>query len=94
MGRVTSPRMASVRLAGLGGRADQLPEREFGSGGFNFCVQGTYSASIRCDDGIDPGREDRQMLLYVQTWLPLLTITLTAAIFFSVASFIMGHAKA
>ena len=26
------------------------------------------------------------MLLYVQTWLPLLTITLTAAIFFSVAS--------
>jgi hypothetical protein len=63
-------------------------------GGFNFCVQGTYSASIRCDDVIDPGREDRQMLLYVQTWLPLLTITLTAAIFFSVASFIMGHAKA
>ena len=56
--------------------------------------QGTYSAPIRCDDGIDPGREDRQMLLYVQTWLPLLTITLTAAIFFSVASFIMGHAKA
>ena len=34
------------------------------------------------------------MLLYVQTWLPLLTITLTAAIFFSVASFIMGNAKA
>jgi hypothetical protein len=33
------------------------------------------------------------MLLYVQTWLPLLTITLTAAIFFGVASFIMGHAK-
>ena len=33
------------------------------------------------------------MLLYVQTWLPLLTITLTAAIFFRVASFIMGHAK-
>jgi hypothetical protein len=33
------------------------------------------------------------MLLYVQTWLPLLTITLTAAICFSVASFLMGHAK-
>ena len=30
------------------------------------------------------------MLLYVQTWLPLLTSTLTAAIFFSVASFIIG----
>jgi hypothetical protein len=39
-------------------------------------------------------REDRQMLLYVQTWLPLLTITLTAAIFFGVASFILVHAKA
>jgi hypothetical protein len=30
----------------------------------------------------------------VQTWLPLLTITLTAAIFFGVASFILVHAKA
>jgi hypothetical protein len=34
------------------------------------------------------------MLLYLQTWLPLLTITLTAAIFFGVASFIMSHARA
>ena len=32
------------------------------------------------------------MLLYVQTWLPLLTITLTAAIF-GVASFFVEHAK-
>jgi hypothetical protein len=30
----------------------------------------------------------------MQTWLPLLTITLTAAIFFGVASFILVHAKA
>jgi hypothetical protein len=30
------------------------------------------------------------MLLYVQAWLPLVTIALTAAIFFSVASFIMA----
>jgi hypothetical protein len=37
--------------------------------------------------------EDRQMWFYVQTWFPLLTIALTAAICFSVASFIMGHAK-
>ena len=29
------------------------------------------------------------MLLYIQTWLPLLTIALTAAICFSVTSFIM-----
>jgi hypothetical protein len=33
------------------------------------------------------------MLLYLQTWLPLVTVTLTAAIFFSAASFLMGHAK-
>jgi hypothetical protein len=29
------------------------------------------------------------MVLYVQTWLPLLAITLTAAVFFAVASFII-----
>jgi hypothetical protein len=34
-----------------------------------------------------------QMLLYVQTWLPLLTVTLTAAIFFGVASLMIAHAK-
>ena len=34
------------------------------------------------------------MLLYLQTWLPLLTITLTAAIFFGVASLIMARARA
>jgi hypothetical protein len=33
------------------------------------------------------------MLLYLQTWLPLLTVTLMAAIFFGVASVLMGHAK-
>ena len=33
------------------------------------------------------------MLLYAQTWLPLLTITLTAAIFFGVASFMMADAR-
>jgi hypothetical protein len=38
-------------------------------------------------------QEDRQMLFYIQTWLPLLTIALTAAICFSVASFIMGQAR-
>jgi hypothetical protein len=30
------------------------------------------------------------MLLYVQAWLPLLTIALTAAISFAVASLVMG----
>jgi hypothetical protein len=34
------------------------------------------------------------MWLYIQTWLPLLTIALTAAICFSVTSFIMGAGKA
>ena len=38
-------------------------------------------------------QEDRDMWLYVQTWFPLLTIALTAAICFSVASFFMRQAK-
>jgi hypothetical protein len=33
------------------------------------------------------------MLLYAQAWLPLVTITLAAAILFGVASFMMTHAK-
>jgi hypothetical protein len=33
------------------------------------------------------------MWFYVQMWFPLLTIALTAAICFSVASFIMGRPK-
>jgi hypothetical protein len=33
------------------------------------------------------------MWLHVQTWLPLLTVALTAAICLSVASFIMGQGK-
>jgi len=35
----------------------------------------------------------RSATLYVQTWLPLLSISLTAAICFGVASFVMGQAK-
>jgi hypothetical protein len=35
--------------------------------------------------------EDRQMWFYVQMWLPVWTVALTAAICFSVASFIMGR---
>ena len=33
------------------------------------------------------------MLLYVQSWLPLLTVTLAAAIFFGVASLMMAHPR-
>jgi hypothetical protein len=33
------------------------------------------------------------MWFYVQTWFPLLTIALTAAVCFSVASFIFGQAR-
>ena len=33
------------------------------------------------------------MLLYTQAWLPLVTVTLTAAIFFAVASFVLARAK-
>ena len=66
------------------------------------CLMGHVSEFLRPKDAVAKLsplisrrlREDRQMLLYVQTWLPLLTITLTAAIFFGVASFILVHAKA
>jgi hypothetical protein len=37
--------------------------------------------------------QDRQMWFYVQMWLPVWTVALTAAICFSVASFIMGQPK-
>jgi hypothetical protein len=43
--------------------------------------------------GGNPIPGDRQMLLYAQAWLPLVTITLAAAILFGVASFMMTHAK-
>jgi hypothetical protein len=33
------------------------------------------------------------MLLYVQMWLPLVIITLTAAVSFAVASLMLAHAK-
>jgi hypothetical protein len=33
------------------------------------------------------------MLLYAQTWLPLATVTLSAAIFFTIASFMLARAK-
>ncbi len=33
------------------------------------------------------------MWFYVQMWLPTLAVTLTAAICFSVAGFMMGHTK-
>jgi hypothetical protein len=33
------------------------------------------------------------MWLYLQTWVPLLTVSLTAAIRFSVAPFVMSHEK-
>ena len=61
------------------------------AGFLTFACGNLFSAYPLCWWG--RSQEDRQMLLYMQTWLPLLTITLTAAIFFSVASFIMGHAK-
>jgi hypothetical protein len=34
-----------------------------------------------------------QMLLYVETWLPLLSVAVTAAILCGVFSFIMGRAE-
>ena len=51
-------------------------------------------ASQTVGPGDDPNpRERRDMLLYAQTWLPLVTITLTAAIFFTIASFMIARAR-
>jgi len=47
----------------------------------------------RLDQGAIRIRERRDMLLYAQTWLPLVTITLTAAIFFTIASFMIARAR-
>ena len=41
----------------------------------------------RCSSGVN------RMLLYVETWLPLLTVALAAAILFGVVSFMMGRAE-
>ena len=38
-------------------------------------------------------REDRPMLHYLQAWLPLLSVSLTAAVVFALASFIIGGAE-
>jgi hypothetical protein len=45
------------------------------------------------DQGTIRIRERHHMLLYAQTWLPLVTITLTAAIFFTIASFMIARAR-
>jgi len=45
------------------------------------------------DQGAIRMQERRHMLLYAQTWLPLVTITLTAAIFFTIASFMIARAR-
>lgn len=50
-------------------------------------------ASQWLDQGAIRIRERRHMLLYAQTWLPLVTITLTAAIFFTIASFMIARAR-
>jgi hypothetical protein len=47
---------------------------------------------LRCD-GLGPTAEKCQMWFDIQTWLPLGTVTLAAAICLSVASFIMGSTK-
>jgi hypothetical protein len=47
---------------------------------------------VRCDDW-GPTREHPQMWFDIQTWLPIVSVTLAAAICLSVASFIMGSTK-
>ena len=48
---------------------------------------------IRWHGGLSDILRGSSDVLYVQTWLPLLTVTLTAAIFFGVASLMMAHAR-
>ena len=60
---------------------------QFESGEFNFCERKLIlHSSVEI---LGRSQEDRQMWLDVQTWLPLLSISLTAAIGFGVASFVM-----
>ena len=84
---------SAVRVARLMGHVSEFlrPKDAVAKQPQNFCPDLEESSYVVMRGRL---REDRQMLLYVQTWLPLLTITLTAAIFFGVASFILVHAKA
>ena len=51
-----------------------------------------YKGACRHDTNFRRGISGgSQMLFYVQMWFPLLTVALTAAICFSVVSFIMGR---
>jgi hypothetical protein len=65
---------------------------ELGSGAAQFNWNLSFIHQLRRLGG-NPIPGDRQMLLYAQAWLPLVTITLAAAILFGVASFMMTHAK-
>jgi hypothetical protein len=58
-----------------------------------FLGAGTCLSFICWTMGAIRFRERRQMLLYAQTWLPLVTITLSAAIFFAITSFMLARAK-
>ena len=42
---------------------------------------------------VSRSKEDCQMWLHIQTWLPLMSITLTAAICFGAASIVLGNAN-
>jgi hypothetical protein len=63
------------------------------SGGCEQLIQTQARDRFRLTEEKTPFQEDHRMWLYVQTWLPLLTISLTAAICFGVAGFIMADPK-
>ena len=60
-----------------------------------FCL-GTSKSRLSTPsqlEGENTFQEGLQMWFDVQTWLPIVTVTLAAAICLSVASFIMGSTK-
>jgi hypothetical protein len=56
---------------------------------FNFCVKKLILHSFVVM--VDQFQEGSQM--WLEMWLPLLSMSLIAAIFFGVASFVMGREK-
>src|ERR1035437_5222736 len=82
--RVTTHRVICSNLQALPGGVRSWPVLKSTVAQSNFCGREPILHSSIVVGG--RSQEDRQMWFYVQTWLPLLSISLTAAICFGVAS--------
>jgi hypothetical protein len=68
-----------------------MPRRSLHIGAYSTALQGGPDAAR---GGVRLAvREDRPMLHYMHAWLPLLSVSLTAAVVFALASFIIGGAE-